>query len=184
MAEPLCGKQLSSEELIEKQKPIASASMNTSAGVIITDNIRTPENLAAIYRLAEAAGINEIVVINEAGENNFSANKLKRMSRNAMRVLNITRCTEAEFLNIYKNYPPMLALEICSGSDDLFATRLPECCSFIVGNERFGISPSILDLCTRAVHIPMYGSNGSMNVTHALAICLYEWRRQLTTRDK
>ncbi|WP_373693577.1 hypothetical protein [Limnofasciculus baicalensis] len=39
----------------------------------------------------------------------------------------------------------------------------------------------MLEHCQQAVQIPMYGVNGSMNVTHALAIVLFEWRIQHST---
>lgn len=72
----------------------------------------------------------------------------------------------------------MIAVELTSRSIDLFKTTLPEECTLVVGNEEHGIPAAVLELCQQAVHIPMFGVNGSINVTHALAIARFEWRRQ------
>ncbi|MBI3915340.1 MAG: hypothetical protein HY327_14280 [Chloroflexi bacterium] len=56
--------------------------------------------------------------------------------------------------------------------------QLPKPCAFLIGNERGGIPASILAECQRAIQIPMYAVNGSMNVPDALAIARFEWRRQ------
>ncbi|MDH5484740.1 MAG: TrmH family RNA methyltransferase [Gammaproteobacteria bacterium] len=173
-----CGHQLNSQQLLDAQKSKQNADAGACTGTIVASDIRTPENLGAIYRLADAAGINNIVVINEAGANCFADKKLKKISRDAVARLNIKYLTEAEFLKSSNEYQPLVAIEICTHSEDLFSSQLPGKCSFVVGNERHGIAEALLDVCVKAIHIPMYGVNGSMNVSHALAICLYEWRRQ------
>ena len=72
----------------------------------------------------------------------------------------------------------MIAIEITSKSTSILNTQLAEQCVLVIGNEKHGIAEDVLNMCSNAVHIPMFGGNGSMNVSHALAIVLYEWRRQ------
>ena len=51
---------------------------------------------------------------------------------------------------------------------------------FVIGDEKHGISASILEICEYVVHIEMYGQNSSMNVAQAASIALYEFTKKLT----
>ena len=46
--------------------------------------------------------------------------------------------------------------------------------ALIVGNESYGISKEVLDLCDGVVEIPMYGVNISLNVIVSLGIVLFK----------
>ncbi|HEY9052502.1 MAG TPA: TrmH family RNA methyltransferase, partial [Gammaproteobacteria bacterium] len=94
--------------------------------------------------------------------------------------IEIQSILKQNFLDTCGSLQPMIALELTTRAENLLETDLPEQCSLVIGSERHGISAEILDKCQRAVFIPMYGINGSMNVTHSLAIALYEWRKQHT----
>ena len=41
--------------------------------------------------------------------------------------------------------------------------------AIVLGNERHGISPSIINACDETVHIPMWGRKNSLNVGTAFA---------------
>lgn len=167
------GKQLDSQVLFNKQKKHMAYTDNIK---IIAIDIRTPENLASIFRVADAVGCQHIVLVGEKAEN--QSKKFSRIARSTEQFIRLEQLTYSEFISTHDTYQPMLALEITSGSTSLFDMHLPEICSIVIGNERNGIDNKILALCQQAIHIPMYGCNGSMNVSHALAVCLYEWRRQ------
>ena len=50
---------------------------------------------------------------------------------------------------------------------------------FIVGDEKHGVSASILEISDHIVHIEMYGQNSSMNVAQAASIGLYEFTKKI-----
>ena len=52
----------------------------------------------------------------------------------------------------------------------------PTC--FVLGTEKRGISPAMLDLCDQVVSIPMQGMAASLNVSVAAALLLFEAQRQ------
>ncbi|MCW8855572.1 MAG: TrmH family RNA methyltransferase [Gammaproteobacteria bacterium] len=168
------GKQREGKSLYIRQK---SGKDYTDNIKIIAIDIKTPENLASVYRLADAAGCKHVVLV---GDNSTTeTKKFSRISRGAEKFLSIEKITHKVFLKDNKKYQPLIALEITTNSENLFETVLPEQCSFVIGNERQGIDEEILKLCERAIHLPMFGNMGSMNVSHALAILLFEWRRQM-----
>ncbi|MES2856260.1 MAG: tRNA (N6-threonylcarbamoyladenosine(37)-N6)-methyltransferase TrmO, partial [Bdellovibrionota bacterium] len=57
----------------------------------------------------------------------------------------------------------------------------PEKCAILLGNERFGIEPSLLEEADHVVRIPMYGKKNSLNVGIALGIALNDRRQSKTS---
>jgi tRNA G18 (ribose-2'-O)-methylase SpoU len=73
----------------------------------------------------------------------------------------------------------LVAIETSEDSGNLYSAKLPEKIIILVGNERNGLPAEILERCELKVHIPMTGKCKSMNVSHALAVALFEWQRQM-----
>lgn len=175
-------KQTSSQALYEAQKNKSLDGSPVQGPDIILDGLRTPENIGSALRLADAAGSQRIVILGDKDFDISSSKKLSRIARKTENKLDISCINRKEFVKKITSFRPLIAIEISSHSKSLFEFQFPESCSFILGNERHGISRELMSLCDTSVHIPMYGINGSMNVSHALAICLFEWRRQITSR--
>lgn len=170
------GEQVSHDELISRHRSFVESSTSVNAPVIIVTGIRTPENMGSILRHADAAGCNKVIFIES--ENMETNKKMSRIARSADQHIQIEYLTREQFFKTVHKLPELIALEITTTSKDIFQTSLPANCCFVVGSERYGIAADILQRCRRAVHIPMYGNNASMNVSHALTIALFEWCRQ------
>ena len=56
------------------------------------------------------------------------------------------------------------------------ALSVPPKLAFIVGNERAGVDPTLLELADRHLHLPMAGSKTSLNVGVAFGIVAYTLR--------
>ncbi|MBN1326173.1 hypothetical protein JW977_04335 [Candidatus Falkowbacteria bacterium] len=72
----------------------------------------------------------------------------------------------------------IVGLETAPGSTNLFETPLPTKMALMVGNESDGIPQNLLNMATQWIHIPITGKIKSLNVSHAAAICLFEWCQQ------
>jgi tRNA G18 (ribose-2'-O)-methylase SpoU len=81
------------------------------------------------------------------------------------------------FAEIPEGYT-VCAIETAEGATNLFQTGLPGKVVFLLGSETRGLNESLLKRCSQAVYIPMTGKCKSMNISHALAVCLFEWQRQ------
>lgn len=159
----------------EKNKPCAP--------VIIAIDLQTPANVGAIYRLADATAVDRIIFVQD-DNTLFKNNKVvKRTSRNTCLKIATEYWTHEKFHSDYQQLPSLVALELTTTATNVFSTKLAKPSSFVIGSERHGIPSEILNKCHSAVKVPMYGENGSMNVSHALAICLYEWHRQHTPKE-
>jgi len=170
------GVQLDDEELFLRQQRFVADKRPAAGPLIIAIGMRTPENMGSILRHADAAGCPEVLFVDV--EQRPAAKKLSRIARSADKHVQFSFLSTAELLSRIDTLPPLVAVEITSRSTDIFHTPLPASCGLVVGCERFGIPESVLGRCSLAVHIPMYGINGSMNLSHALTLAMFEWRRQ------
>lgn len=137
--------------------------------------------MGSLFRLADAFHIEKMVFCGNPV--NTTSNRMRRTARATYEKIphEFWELTE-EAVEYYKEqgYTP-IALELTSqsipvgdmGYGDLGKILL------VVGNERSGISDKVLELIAIKVHITMYGSNSSMNVSHAAAIALYEITKTL-----
>ena len=170
------GEQVDNDQLFSRQQTFVESSQSPQAPIIIVTGIRTPENMGSILRHADAVGCNRVIFVES--ENMATNKKMSRIARSADKHIQIDYLTREQFFKSIRDLPELIALEITTTSKDIFSSELPRDCCFIVGSERYGIAADILQRCRRAVHIPMYGINASMNVSHALTVALFEWRRQ------
>lgn len=169
------GDQIKNDELFNRQKAYSDYSSRIK---VVVDQLKSPENLASVYRVADAAGCKHIILLDD---NNWVKNsRFKKIARSTEKFIKTEIINKTEFLKSHDNYHPLVAVEITTGSRNLFNTELPSSCTLVIGNENNGIDKELLALCQQAVHVPMFGNNGSMNVSHALAIVLFEWRRQMS----
>lgn len=173
------GHQLDGKQLYAQQRQRCAQPDFLPAPAIVATNLKIIENKGGVLRLAEAAGCQRVIFVSDTDNHNLQ--KVKRAARSSETLVAWENQSYAQFLATeVPQLPPLIAIEITSQSSSLFETHLPAHCTFVIGNEQHGIPPAVLQHCQQAVHIPMYGINGSMNVSHALAVVLFEWRRQHT----
>lgn len=170
------GHQIDSQELYELQKLKRTAKVKTAPAIVMA-GLSKAENIGAVYRLADAVGSDTVYIL-ESTQPYPDQKTIQRVSRSTVNVIQTVMISEQELKQTLPSLPALVAVEITSESTSILETELPEQCTLVVGNENYGIPKSALELCHSAVHVPMHGINGSMNVTIALAIVLYEWRRQ------
>jgi len=165
-------KQIKGQALFQRQQE----NKNFNGPVIVCDGLQSPENLGSILRVADAAGSPKIVLLDSGLD--LANKKLSRLARSTDKHLDIQHLTFQQFKESRNQYNALYALEITDQSHNAFATNITGCDAIVLGHEAGGIREELLALCDMALHLPMYGVNGSMNISHALAVYLFEWRRQ------
>ena len=141
--------------------------------VLVLDRVRSPYNVGAIFRSAEAFGISRIILVE--GTASPEHVRAQRTSRGTTDVVPWEFMPEAEVVSFLKSYDSeeIIALELGGTSINEFA--FPKRGVSVLGSEEFGISPEILSCCGSRVSIPMGGSKGSLNVSVAAGILLQRW---------
>jgi 23S rRNA (guanosine2251-2'-O)-methyltransferase len=145
----------------------------------LLDNVRSTFNVGAIFRTADGAGFRHLYLcgITPTPENP----KVKKTALGAEGTLAWTYSGNslAAARKLIAEGKQLWALEVTSGSESLFAAlqiRLTTPVVLVAGNERAGVDPDLLALCSRTLWIPMHGQKESLNVAVAFSIAAYTMR--------
>ncbi|MDY0101374.1 MAG: 23S rRNA (guanosine(2251)-2'-O)-methyltransferase RlmB [Lentimicrobium sp.] len=140
---------------------------------VMLDRITDVRNLGAIARSAECAGAHGLIIPDRGGAP-ISSDALKT-SAGALSVLPVHRSSN---LKNTLDYLKESGLSIVAASEkgDLpyYEATYREPMVLILGSEEDGVSPEYLKRCDQVVSIPMRGSIGSLNVSVAAGILLFE----------
>ena len=146
---------------------------------LLLDRITDVRNFGAIARTAECTGI-QCIVIPGRGAAAINSDAMKTSSG----ALNhISVCREPDLTETIKYLQTSgITVVACTekSSRDLYerSTDLTGPLAIVVGSEEDGISPELLRMVDTHVKIPLLGAVGSLNVSVATGVVLYEAVRQ------
>lgn len=146
---------------------------------LVCDNVTHTPNIGSLFRIADAFGIEKLIL---CGENIQVGRKVTKTSRATEKVVNFEIQESAPDIvkNLKNKGYQIISLEITNTSNAIhnfkFSTKKP--IALIIGDENFGVSESILKISDQIIHINMFGQNSSMNVVQATNIALYEITKQ------
>ena len=141
--------------------------------VLVLDRIRSPYNVGAIFRSAEAFGISKIILVE--GTASPEHVRAERTSRGTTSVIPWDYMTEDSTVDFLKTYDPKQVLALELGGTSINEFSFPPRGVAVLGSEEFGISPAVLSCCGSRITIPMGGAKGSLNVSVAAGILLQRW---------
>ena len=144
--------------------------------IIFADSLSTPENIGAVLRLADNIGVKQVFFIDE--NFNFRESKIKSLAKSAFKNIKWEVINKNQITEVLPNDYKFVAVETCENSSNIYKTKLESKTAFVIGNEKFGISDFVLELCDNYIYIPMHGGTKSMNVSQSLTVVLFEWLRQ------
>jgi 23S rRNA (guanosine2251-2'-O)-methyltransferase len=148
---------------------------------LILDSITDPHNIGAILRSACQFGCGLVVVPKHNALKDIRANETAaRASAGAVSwtplavVPNLVRAAQ----QLKKAGFWIYGADAGSGAETLFQTQFAPRTAIVLGSEGQGISRLLAKECDALVSIPMSGKLGSLNVSVAAGIMLYEVFRQ------
>ncbi|MCX6809008.1 MAG: RNA methyltransferase [Candidatus Berkelbacteria bacterium] len=145
---------------------------------LLLDNVRSMENVGSIFRTADAAGIDKVILcgitpkpprkeIDKAALGavdfvewkycNSTKSKIESLKQEGFEIIGIEQDKRSITYSNFKFDSAKIAL--------------------ILGSETDGINPEILDLCDQILEIPMYGQKNSLNVSVCAGIILFELKK-------
>ncbi len=148
--------------------------------LIALDGVSDVRNFGAIVRSAECLGAHA-VIIPEKGSARITADAVKT-SAGALHSLPV--CREKSIVRTIELLKDSGLKVICAreGKDNpVNKVSLSGPCVLVMGSEDKGISRELMSLADHQVSIPMTGKIGSLNVSVAAGILLYEILRQRST---
>jgi 23S rRNA (guanosine2251-2'-O)-methyltransferase len=145
--------------------------------VVLLDGVTDVRNFGAIARSAECAGAHALV-LPAKGAAPVNADALKTSSGALSRIPVCRTPNLASAIYYLKDSGLQLVAATEKADAVLYDCdfRLPT--ALVMGAEDTGISRPVLKLADRQVHIPLQGAIGSLNVSAAAAVALFEVVRQ------
>jgi 23S rRNA (guanosine2251-2'-O)-methyltransferase len=147
--------------------------------IVVLDGVEDPHNLGAVMRSAEAAGVHGMFLPERRAAGLTSA--VARSSAGALAHMRIGRAANLSRLIESMQGSGLWIYGLDAGSSKSYTEvdyRGP--IALVLGGEEKGIRPGVLGKCDGTVRIPMRGKIGSLNVSAAAAIALFEVVRQRT----
>lgn len=137
---------------------------------LVLDQLSDPRNIGSMFRLADAARLQEIIMVGMPQM--AKQEKVKRVARATLQyvpwrqVYDVKECMEAVQGDLW-------ALEWTNQSVPYHRWRGEMPIGLVIGNEQRGVSKAFLTACRGSLHLPMLGMNTSMNVSVAAGIAVY-----------
>lgn len=153
--------------------------MNKQTNILILSDIRSAENVGAIFRTADTVGMDKIylVGITPAPKDRFGRDR-SDIAKSALGAEKSVQWEQrenlVELISELKNEGyKIIALEQDENSIDYKEIKIGERNVFILGSEVKGLTKDILNLCDTIAEIPMKGKKESLNVSVAFGVAIF-----------
>lgn len=150
--------------------------------IVIADHLLTPDNMGALIRLADNIGATEVCFLGKEDEHRLG--KVRRAAASSRDNILWYFSEENDLRKIVPEGKKIVAIETADNATCIYDTPLPEDVAFVVGSESHGLNEDLLAQCDTVVYIPVPGPTRSLNVSHAAAVALFEWQRQMRSRTR
>ncbi len=164
----VCAKSKShrTEDLKLKENPL----------ILVIESVEKPGNIGALYRTADAAGIDAVIISNPVSDL-YNPNTIRASLGCVFTVPTVLTSGKKaiDFLsaNQINIYPTSLKASVAYHTVDFTKAS-----AIIMGAEAVGISSIWVESAKQTIIIPMKGEADSMNVSTAAAVVIYEACRQ------
>ena len=138
--------------------------------------MRSNVNISSVARTASACAVERLVLTGNAS----LISKIARDGAEELKV-SIHRSLAPVLQKLRNDGYRLVGLEQTSNSTSMHSYNFSRRTVLVVGNERTGLTPEILELLDDVVEIPVYGLPHSFNAATAASMALYEYCRQYPT---
>jgi len=145
--------------------------------LLILDGVTDPQNFGALVRSAYALGCDGVVIPKDRSAGMTPA--ASKAAAGALEHCKIARVTNlSRAIDELKEAGVWTVALAAEGDKDLSEIDLTSPIALVMGSEGAGVRKMVREHCDHIARIPMAGNLGSLNVSAAAAIALYEVVRQ------
>lgn len=145
--------------------------------IVLLDGVTDVRNFGAIARTCECAGA-DAIVIPEHGSVSVGGDAIKT-SAGALHHIPVCRVPSIAWAAKFLRENGYNVVAVTEKSDMNYTEgKYVDPVAIIMGAEDIGISPEAMKQCDTRVGIPMFGNIGSLNVSVAAGVMIYEVVRQ------
>ena len=182
----VCPKNINSQGIIALKSIIKTFSIEdllyivdikTNPVVVILDKITDPQNLGAIARSCECAGVDVLILpSNDSAVINPTAIKTSAGALQHIKIIKVKNLINA--CEKLKENGFWIIGSAVDGEKEHTSNIYDTPIGIIIGSEGNGMSPSLRKHCDHLVKIKMYGKLNSLNASVSAGIILFEIQRQ------
>ncbi|MBC2705100.1 RNA methyltransferase [Desulfobacula sp.] len=135
--------------------------------------MRSNVNISTIARTASACAIEKLVLTG-------NASLISKIARDGAEELEVSvhRTLKPVLLKLRKEGYRLVGLEQATNSVSMHDYAFLRRSALVIGNERTGLTPDVLEVLDDVVEIPVYGLPHSFNAATATSMTLYEYCKQ------
>lgn len=146
--------------------------------LLVVENVTDPQNLGAIFRTAEAAGVHGIILPErKSAPIDRATAKASAGAVEHLAVCHVSNLSQA-IMRLKDEAIRVFAADVDRSATKMYDAPLGGPVAIVVGSEEKGVSRSVKDRCHGCITIPMRGRIGSLNVSAATAVILFEVLRR------
>ena len=136
------------------------------------DGLRSLFNVGGIFRTCDAGGFQSLILGNIPGGDHPTIQKTS-MGTSAWMPHQTTPDLAGDLLDMKKKGFSIIGIETTENSCSHAVYPWPDRAITVLGNEEYGISSHVMQVCDSFVHIPMLGRKNSINVVSAASVIVF-----------
>ncbi len=152
---------------------------------VIADNFRSAINVGTLMRVSDCFGVQEAILCGYTPSPDDGRAKQAALGAenwvpwsHTPHTLDAVRAQQAKGVQV-------IALETVDGAPTLEDWNWTFPCAVLLGSERFGLDPDVVEACDHVMRIPMYGRKNSLNVVMAFTLVAHAARHAYEqTKDR
>ena len=160
------------EELVER-----AYNRDKAPVVLLLDGVSDVRNFGAIARSAECAGVSGIILPAKGGAA-VNADAIKTSAGALLRIYTSKVSNLRSVVYFLKESGFQIIAATEKADTDIYSVDFKQPTAIIMGSEDKGISDNLLAVCDIKSRIPLLGKIGSLNVSVAAAVIMFESVRQ------
>lgn len=166
-------------EFVQPDHSLDKLSLPPNALVLVLDSLEKPGNIGAVFRCADAAGVDAVILCG-GGSDIYNPNAIRSSLGTVFQIPTAVGSESDVARFLYDQKVRLIAARVES-SDELWATDFSGSIAIIVGSEANGLGSRWQrdgdGNTITGVRIPMFGKVDSLNVSVSAAVVLFEARR-------
>ncbi|MCK4509428.1 MAG: RNA methyltransferase [Desulfuromonadales bacterium] len=158
----------------EHQRHKDGSALNRARELIVAcAPMRSNINISSVARTASACAVERLILTG-------NATLISKIARDGAEELEVSihRSLAPVLRKLRSDGYRLVGLEQTTNSTSMHSYTFARRTVLVVGNERTGLTPEILELLDDVVEIPVYGLPHSFNAATAASMALYEYCRQ------
>lgn len=147
---------------------------------VMLEFIRSAHNVGSVFRICDSAGVDGLYLTGWTACPDHP--KLEKTALSSTKSVSWEHHCSSLLLGkeLKQRGVDLVAMEPGVASKDIFESSFERDTCLVFGHEEQGISEELLDLCDSVVQIPHFGMKGSLNVSVAAGVAIYEYVRKRT----